>query len=108
MCLAALQQQKRQVELEVQSAKVDDAEVQQLADKMHQLEAANADLQSSLAQEVKCTALVLSTIVLTYMQLNTADVYISRSAWVPRLLCCMAVVNSLACVNCKMATLINC
>ena len=52
VCLAALHQQKRQVELEAQSAKVDDAEVQQLASRTQQLQATNAQLQQKLAEEV--------------------------------------------------------
>ena len=52
-CPAALQQEKRQVELQAHSAKIDDAEVRQLGARMQQLEAGNSELQSQLAKEVR-------------------------------------------------------
>lgn len=52
MC-AALQQQIRQIEFKAQSAKVDDAEVQQMADQLQQFQVANSELQSQLADQVR-------------------------------------------------------
>ena len=50
---AALQQQNKTAEQEARLAQADDAKMQQLADSMQQLEAANADLQVRLADEVR-------------------------------------------------------
>lgn len=49
---AALQQENRLIANEAQSAKVDDAEVQQLSDRLKQAEAANLELQNTVAIQV--------------------------------------------------------
>ena len=49
---AALQQDKHQIELEAQSANVDDGDMRQLTLIMQQLETANSELKSQLAKEV--------------------------------------------------------
>lgn len=52
---AALQQENRLIANEAQSAKVDDAEVQQLSDRLKQAEAANLELQNTVAiQVIEC------------------------------------------------------
>lgn len=62
---AALQQEKRQVELQAHSAQIDDAEVRRLASRLQQLEAGNLELQSQLAKEVRSLILYchLSTVI---------------------------------------------